>query len=87
MLGGHAEDGKLMWPSMEASREQFSLTFFYKILSSTMPFEKKKTVVSGVAQETVLALLFLLFLLLIDDYSDSVGQMTGFSMTEFSTEE
>ena len=40
MLGGHAEDGDLMWPSMEASREQFSLTFFYKILSSTMPFEK-----------------------------------------------
>ena len=41
MLGGYAEDGELMWPSMEASREQFSLTFFYKILSSTMPFEKK----------------------------------------------
>ena len=73
-----------MWPSMEANREQFSLTFFYKILSSTMPFE---TVVSGVAQETVLALLFLLFLLLIDDYSESVGQITGFSMTESSTEE
>ena len=43
MLGGHAEDGKLMWPSIEASREQFSLTFFYKILSSTMSFEKKNS--------------------------------------------
>ena len=41
MLGGHAEDGKLMWPSIKASREQFSLTFFYKILSSTMSFEEK----------------------------------------------
>ena len=42
MLGGHAENGELMWPSMEASREQFSLTFFYKILSST-PFEKNNS--------------------------------------------
>ena len=40
MLGGHAEDGELMWPSMEASREQFSLTLFYQIFSSTMPCEK-----------------------------------------------
>ena len=40
MLGGHAEDGELMWPSMEVSKEQFSLTFCYKILSSTMPFQK-----------------------------------------------
>ena len=43
MLGGHAEDGELMWPSMEANREQFSLTFFYKIFSSTMPFEKNNS--------------------------------------------
>ena len=48
---------------------------------------RKITVVSGVSQETVLALLFVLFLLLIDDYSDNVGQITGFSMTESSTEE
>ena len=43
MLGRHAEDGELMWPSMEASREQFSLTFFYNFFSSTMPFEKNNS--------------------------------------------
>ena len=87
MLGGHAEDGELMWPSMEAIRELFSLTFFFTNFFQAQCLLRKISVVSGVSHETVLALLFLLFLLLINDYSDSFGQITGFSMTESSTEE
>ena len=33
---------ELEWPSLEANREQSSLTFFYKIHSSTVSLEKDK---------------------------------------------
>ena len=46
--GGPADDGEtgdmldeLEWPSLEAHREQLSLTFFYKIHSGTVCLEKK----------------------------------------------
>ena len=33
---------KLEWPSLETRREQFSLTFFYKIHSGTVSLDKDK---------------------------------------------
>ena len=38
---------ELEWPSLEARREQSSLTFFYKIHSGTVPLDKDKYLTSA----------------------------------------
>ena len=38
---------ELEWPSLEARREQSSLTFFYKIHSGTVSLEKDKYLTPG----------------------------------------